>query len=74
MPDTFTIQSETLNSSQTYGTDFCDIIPDEQIEWKTDKRGTIIFDGLCVRLKKISNYGMHNITHQSHRQQINIFN
>jgi hypothetical protein len=56
MPNTFSIQNETLNNSQINGNDFCDIIPDEQIEWKTDKRGTVIFDGLCVRLKKLSNH------------------
>jgi hypothetical protein len=51
MPNTFLIQGETLNN----GNDVCDIIPDEQIEWKTDQRGTVMFDGLCVRLKIISN-------------------
>ena len=52
MPDTFTIQNETLNNSHL---DFCDVIPNEQIEWKTNQRGTVIFDGLCIRLKRISN-------------------
>jgi hypothetical protein len=52
MPNTFSIQNETLNNE----TDFCDIIPDEQIEWKTDKRGTVIFDGLCIRLKQVTIY------------------
>ncbi|CAF0901317.1 unnamed protein product [Rotaria sordida] len=62
MPGTFTIQGETLNNSQINGTDFCDIIPDEQIEWKTDKRGTVIFDGLCIRLKRVSNQTFNNNT------------
>jgi hypothetical protein len=74
MPDTFSIQGETLNNSQMNGTDFCDIIPDEQIEWKTDKRGTVIFDGLCVRLKKVLNHGQSNIVEQTQRNQKNIFN
>jgi hypothetical protein len=74
MPDTFLIQSETLNNSQTNGTDFCDIIPDEKIEWKTDKRGTVVFDGLCVRLKQVLNHGIHNMTGQCHFQQTNILN
>jgi len=63
MPNTFVIQGETLNNRQS---DFCDIIPDEQIEWKTDQRGTVIFDGLCVRLKLI--------THQTQSNQIKYFN
>ena len=61
MPNTFSIQSETLNNSQRNGIDYCDIIPDEQIEWKTDQRGSIIFDGLCVRLKKHSTYQLNNL-------------
>lgn len=73
MPGTFTIQSETLNNSYSHGTDFCDIIPDEQIEWKTDKRGTVIFDGLCVRLKRSTK---QNLTHVSQIQinQNNLLN
>ncbi|CAF1391467.1 unnamed protein product [Adineta steineri] len=76
MPDTFIIQNETLNNSQINGTDFCDIISDEQIEWKTDQRGTVIFDGLCVRLKKVFNVGnnTNNITDQIYSQQTNISN
>jgi hypothetical protein len=64
MPDTFSIQNQTLNNQ----TDFCDFISDEQIEWKTDQRGTVIFDGLCVRLKKISN---KNIIQQNNIHKIN---
>lgn len=56
MPNTFIIQNQTLNNSQINGNDFCDIIPDEQIEWKTDKRGTVIFDGLCIQINKITNH------------------
>ena len=55
MPNTFLIQGQTLNNSKGNDHDFCDLIPDEQIEWKTDQRGTVIFDGLCVRLKRIIN-------------------
>ncbi len=68
MPETFSIQNQTLNNSQINQTDFCDFISDEQIEWKTDQRGTVIFDGLCVRLKKISN---NNIIHQNNIHKIN---
>ena len=32
--------------------DFCDFIPNEQVEWRTEQRGTVIFDGLCVYLKQ----------------------
>lgn len=60
MPETFSIQSETLNNTQSHATDFCDLIPDEVIEWKTDQRGSVIFDGLCVRLKKVSTQQMNN--------------
>ena len=56
MPDTFTIQGATLNNSRLNGIDFCGVVPDEQIEWKTNQRGTVIFDGLYVRLKGISNH------------------
>jgi hypothetical protein len=56
------MQSETLNN----GSDFCDYVSDEQIEWKTDQRGTVIFDGLCVRLKRIPN--------QTQFHQNNLFN
>jgi hypothetical protein len=68
MPETFSIQNQTLNNSQINQTDFCDFISDEQIEWKTDQRGTVIFDGLCVRLKKISN---NNMIQQNNIQKIN---
>jgi hypothetical protein len=61
MPNTFSIQNETLNNE----TDFCDIIPDEQIEWKTDKRGTVIFDGLCIRLKQVTIYHQKNFFQQN---------
>jgi hypothetical protein len=64
MPGTFTMQAETLNNSHTGGTDFCDLIPDEQIEWKTDKRGTVIFDGLCVRVKRLTLNGINDIAIQ----------
>jgi hypothetical protein len=62
MPNTFVMQNETLNN----GSDFCDYISDEQIEWKSDQRGTVIFDGLCVRLKRIPN--------QTQFHQNNLFN
>jgi hypothetical protein len=68
MPETFSIQNQTLNNYQNNQTDFCDFISDEQIEWKTDQRGTVIFDGLCVRLKKISN---KNIIQQNNIHKIN---
>ncbi|CAF3326680.1 unnamed protein product [Rotaria socialis] len=74
MPGSFTIQGETLNNSRINGADFCDIIPDEQIEWKTDKRGTVIFDGLCVRLTPVSNQTFHNTIYQSHANQTNVHN
>ncbi|UJR24844.1 hypothetical protein I4U23_006213 [Adineta vaga] len=69
MPDSFVIQGQTLNNSQSNESDFCDLIPDDQIEWKTDKRGTVIFDGLCVRLKKVFT---HDNIKQDYFQQTNV--
>ena len=53
MPSTFSIEHQTLNSNENIQSDICDLIPDEHIEWRTDQRGTVIFDGLCLRLKKL---------------------
>jgi hypothetical protein len=73
MPDSFIVQGETLNNAHTNGSDFCDLIADEQIEWKTDKRGTVVFDGLCVRLKKTFAHGTNNFGEQRYPQQSNSF-
>ena len=55
MPDTFSIQHQTINSHENPpSSDICDLIGDEQIEWRTDQRSTVIFDGLCIRLKKLT--------------------
>ncbi|CAF1035192.1 unnamed protein product [Adineta ricciae] len=65
MPDSFTVQGQTLNNSLQNDSDFCDLIPDDEIEWKTDKRGSVIFDGLCVHLKKV-------LTHENNFQQTTV--
>lgn len=63
MPSTFSIQQQTINSTGETSSDICDLIGDEQIEWRTDQRGTVIFDGLCVRLKKLTNINRRNDIH-----------
>ena len=72
MPGTFLVQGETLNNdSASVGSDLCDLIPDDQIEWRTDQRATVIFDGLCVRLKPVFNRESHQHTQPSYNDLIN---
>lgn len=55
MPNTFSVQSQTISNCQMNANDFCDFISDNEIEWKTDQRGTVVFDGLCIQIKQMTN-------------------
>lgn len=61
-PGSFVVQKETLNNNQMMNIDFCDFVSDEQIEWRTEQRGSVIFDSLCVRLKPLSDNPSHKST------------
>jgi hypothetical protein len=66
MPGTFSIHRQTVNNSSM--SDLCDFISDDEIEWKTSQRGTVIFDGVCLRLveDQTGNVQCHRrLVHQS---------
>ena len=65
MPGTFLVQGETSNNGPRVGSDLCDLIPDDQIEWRTDQRASVVFDGLCVRVKPVFNRGSNQATQRS---------
>lgn len=52
MPNSFSVQCQTLSNVNN---DFCDWIGNDEIEWKTDQRGTVVFDGLCIQIQPITN-------------------
>jgi hypothetical protein len=71
MPNTFTVHGQTLNGRPMDSAEFCHLVADDEIEWRTEQRGTVLFDVLCVRLKRVGGQHVANRLDPAFVQQIN---